>query len=58
MKSIREKIIETFALNTENKKYKLKNDLKVIVKNILDEITENEKIENNISKLQLLLKKL
>ena len=57
MKSIKEKIIETFALSTENKKYKLKNDLKVIVKNILDEITENDKIENNIFKLSTIIEK-
>ena len=57
MKFIKEKIIETFALNTENKKYKLKNDLKVIVKNILDEISENEKIENSISKLSTIIEK-
>ena len=57
MKSIKEKIIETFALNTENKKYKLKNDLKVIIKNISDEIKENEKIENNIAKLSTIIKK-
>ena len=57
MKFIKEKIIETFAINTENKKYKLKNDLKVIVKNLLDEITENEKIEDSISKLSTIIEK-
>ena len=57
MNSIKEKIIETFALNTEIKKNKLKNDLKVIVKNILDEITENEKLENSISKLSTIIEK-
>ena len=44
-------------MNTEIKKNKLKNDLKVIVKNILDEITENEKLENSISKLSTIIEK-
>ena len=57
MKSIKEKIIQTFAVNTENKKNKLKNDLKEIVQKILNEITENEKIENTIAKLSTIIEK-
>ena len=57
MKSIKEKIIQTFAENTENKKNKLKKDLKEIVQKLLNEITENEKIENSISKLSTIIEK-
>ena len=57
MKSIKEKIIQTFALNTENKKNKLKNDLKETVQKILNEITEKESIEKSISKLYTIVEK-
>lgn len=57
VKSIKEKIIQTFAVNTENKKNQLKNELKEIVQKILNEITENEKIENSISKLSTIIEK-
>ena len=57
VKSIKEKIIQTFAVNTENKKNQLKNELKEIVQKILNEITENEKIENIISKLSTIIEK-
>ena len=42
-------------MNTENKKNKLKNDLKEIVQKILNEITENEKMEDSISKLSTIV---
>ena len=57
MKSIKEKIIQTFALNTENKKNKLKNDLKEIVQKILNEMTEEESIGSKISKLSTIIEK-
>lgn len=57
MKSIKEKIIQIFAENTEAKKNKLKKDLKEIAQKILNEITENEKIENSISKLSTIIEK-
>ena len=57
MKSIKEKIIQTFAQNTENKKNRLKNDLKEIVQKILNEIKEDENIENSISKLSTIIEK-
>ena len=57
MKSIKEKIIQTFALNTENKKNKLKNDLKEIVQKILNEMTEEETIGSKISKLSTIIEK-
>ena len=57
MKSIKEKIIQTFSMNTENKKNKLKNDLKEIVQKILNEITEKEKMEDSISKLSTIVEK-
>ena len=57
MKSIKEKIIQTFALNTENKKNKLKNDFKETVQKILNEITEKESIEKSISKLYTIVEK-
>ena len=57
MKSIKEKIVLTFALNTENKKNQLKKNLKEIVQKILNEITENEPIENSISKLSTIIEK-
>ena len=44
-------------MNTENKKNKLKNHLKEIVQKILNEITENEKIENTIAKLSTIIEK-
>ena len=58
MKSIKEKIIQTFALNTENKKNKLKNDFKETVQKILNEITEKESIEKSISKLSTIIEKI
>ena len=57
MKSIKEKIIQIFGENTEKKKTKLKKDLKEIVQKILNEITEDEKIENSISKLSTIIEK-
>ena len=57
MKSIKEKIIQTFANNTENKKNKLKNNLKDLVQSTLNEIKEDEKIENSISKLSTIFEK-
>ena len=57
IKSIKEKIIQTFAEDTEKKKNKLKHDLKEIVRTILNEITEEEKIENSISKLSTIIEK-
>ena len=57
MKSIKEKIIQTFALNTENKKNQLKNDLKEIVQKILNEMTEEESIDSKISKLSAVVEK-
>jgi hypothetical protein len=57
MKSIKEKIIQIFALNTENKKNQLKSNLKEIVQKILDELTEEESIESKISKLSTIVEK-
>lgn len=57
IKSIKEKIIQAFALNTENKKNQLKIDLKEIVKQILDKITEDEEIGSSISKLSTIVEK-
>ena len=57
MKSIKEKIIQTFTLNTENKKNQLKNNLKEIVQKILNEMTEDESIDSKISKLSAVIKK-
>ena len=57
IKSIKEKIIQTFAENTENKKNELKHDLKEIVQKTLNEITEEEKIESSISKLSTIIEK-
>ena len=57
MKSIKEKIIQTFALNTESKKNQLKNNLKEIVQKILNEMTEEESIDSKISKLSAVVEK-
>ena len=57
MKSIKENIIHIFAENTETKKNKLKKDIKEISQRILNEIKENEKIENSISKLSTIIEK-
>ena len=57
MKSIKENIIHIFAENTETKKNKLKKDIKGISQRILNEIKENEKIENSISKLSTIIEK-
>ena len=54
MKSIKEKIIQTFATNTEEKKNRLKNELKESVEKVLNEITEEEKIENSVSKMSVI----
>ena len=54
---IKEKIIHIFSENTETKKNKLKKDLKEISQRILNEIKENEKIENSISKLSTIIEK-
>lgn len=57
MKSIKEKIIQTFASNTENKKRQLKNNLKEIIQKILNEMTEDESMESKISKLSSIIEK-
>ncbi len=57
MKSIKEKIIQSFASNTENKKNKLKNGLKEVVQKILNEMTEEESIKGKISKLYTIIEK-
>ena len=57
MKSIKEKIIQIFTENTATKKNKLKKDLKEISQKILNEIKEDEKIENSISKLSTIIEK-
>ena len=57
MKSIKEKIIQIFTENTATKKNRLKKDLKEISQKILNEIKEDEKIENSISKLSTIIEK-
>ena len=57
MNSVIEKIIQTFMILTENKKIKLKDELKEILQKISDELTENEYIENSITKLSLIFEK-
>lgn len=54
MKSLKEKIIQLFKIYTQNNKDKLKNNLDIIIGNILNQITENDKIEYSISKIWLL----
>ena len=51
MKSITEKTVQAFNLKTEEKKQKLKEELKEKSQVILNEITENDEIEQSISKL-------
>lgn len=51
MKSITEKTVQAFNLKTEEKKQKLKEELKEKPQVILNEITENDEIEQSISKL-------
>ena len=53
LKSIEEKIKELFEIQTNHNKNKLKNNLKEIVEKILNEINEDAKLEDNISKLSL-----
>ena len=57
VKSIKEKIIQIFTENTATKKNRLKKDLKEISQKILNEIKEDEKIENSISKLSTIIEK-
>jgi hypothetical protein len=57
IKSIKEKIIQAFASKTEYKKSQLKNNLKEIIQKILNEMTENDSIESNISKLSSIIEK-
>ena len=56
IKSIKEKIIQAFEKNIENKKNKLKNNFKKNVKKILDEIKEDDEFEKSISKLSIIIK--
>lgn len=51
LKSITEKTVQAFNLKTEEKKQKLKEELKEKSQVILNEITENDEIEQSISKL-------
>ena len=51
LKSITEKTVQAFNLKTEEKKQKLKEELKEKSQIILNEITENDEIEQSISKL-------
>ena len=57
LKSIKEKIIKAFEVQTEEKKNKLKDCLKEIGQQISNEIIENETIENNICKFSLIFEK-
>ena len=57
LKSIKEKIIQTFIINTENKKNKLMDDLRETVEQLFNEVLENENLENNISKLSSVFEK-
>ena len=57
IKSIKEQIIQTFSFNTENNKNKLKDELNEIIQKISNEITEDETMENSISKLSLIVEK-
>ena len=54
IKSIQQKIIQIFEIHSQHNKEKLKINLKEIEEKILNEITENDKIEYNISKFSLL----
>ncbi len=54
--SFKEKIIQAFEKNIENKKNKLKNNFKKNIKKILDEIKEDDEFEKSISKLSIIIK--
>ena len=56
-KSIEEQIIQIFKNQIENNKNKLKDELKENIQKILNEITEDEKMENNISHFSLIIEK-
>ena len=58
MKSIQEKICQTFVINSKNKKNKLKNELNEIAQKTLNGITENENIESSIFKLSSIVVKI
>ena len=57
MKSIKEKIIQSFEIKTKEKKNKLKNELNDNVQKILNEIKENDEIDKSISKLSKIVEK-
>ena len=57
MKSIKEKIIQSFEIKTEEKKNKLKNELNEDIQKILNEIKENDEIDKSISKLSKIVEK-
>ena len=58
MKSIQEKICQTFVINTQNKKSKVKNELNEIAQKTLNGITENENIGSSIFKLSPIVEKI
>jgi len=56
LKSIKEKIIQTFNIHIEHNKKKLKENLKKVVEKTLNEINEEDfKIEDGISNLSLIV---
>ena len=56
LKSIKEKIIQTFNIHIEDNKKKLKENLKKVVEKTLNEINEEDfKIEDGISNLSLIV---
>ena len=57
MKSIKEKIIQSFEIKTKEKKNKLKNELNDNVQKILNKIKENDEIDKSISKLSKIVEK-
>ena len=56
LKSIKEKIIQTFNIHIEHNKKKLKENLKKVVEKTLNEINEEDfKIEDGISNISLIV---